>query len=74
MLSANILFFYALSKRKVAEISFYYYIQPVVAVAIAWLILNEKLSLAYAMGAVVVLVGIFIAQTKKRTKASLDTL
>lgn len=71
MASANILFFYALSKRKISQISFYYYIEPVVIVIIAYLLLNESFSISYLVGAIFVGLGLWIAETNKNKRGSL---
>lgn len=71
MALANILFFYALGKRKISQIIFYYYVEPVVIVVIAYLLLSEGFSLSYVIGSALVAAGLWIAETNKNRPRSL---
>lgn len=62
MLTANILFFYALRARNIAQISYYYYIQPAAVILAAWFLLAERPTISYVVGFAFIIVGVFIAE------------
>lgn len=70
ILAANILFFYALSVRKITQISFYYYIQPAVVILAAWFLLSERPTLSYWFGLLLIGIGVFIAEKYTSQKVS----
>lgn len=57
---------YALSKLPTSVVSLYSYINPVVAVYLGWLILDETITIYAILGMVVIFSGVALVQTKKR--------
>jgi drug/metabolite transporter (DMT)-like permease len=53
-------YLYALRKLPVSVVSLYAYINPVVAVVLGWLVLDEKLNLRIVLSIAIVLAGIFL--------------
>lgn len=53
---------YALKKLHVQETAIFHYVSPLVAVAVAYPLLGEKPDIFFAIGAVCVAIGIFIAE------------
>ncbi|MCS6974521.1 MAG: EamA family transporter [Cyclobacteriaceae bacterium] len=53
-------YLYALRTLPIALVSVYAYINPVVAVVLGWLVLDEKLNLRIVFAIIVVLIGIFL--------------
>ncbi|MBY0434955.1 MAG: EamA family transporter [Cyclobacteriaceae bacterium] len=51
---------YAIKKLPMTLVSLYAYINPIVAVLLGWLVLNEKLNLRIALAIVVTVAGIYI--------------
>ena len=60
---------YALSKIRVSTMSLYAYINPIVAVLLGWLILNERLTVVSIAAMVTILGGVAIVQTSSRRPA-----
>ncbi|HEY4963890.1 MAG TPA: DMT family transporter [Candidatus Saccharimonadales bacterium] len=63
---ANFLFFYALRYKQVQSVGTYQYIDPLVTVAGAWVFLSERPIPTFYIGAVLVLIGVYIVETKMR--------
>ncbi|HYM95575.1 MAG TPA: DMT family transporter, partial [Chitinophagaceae bacterium] len=59
-LLAFICYLYALQKLPTEQVSVYAYINPVVAVILGWLIMNEKLSVFIGIGGIVALLGVYL--------------
>jgi drug/metabolite transporter (DMT)-like permease len=57
---------YVLTKLPTPVVSLYAYINPVVAVILGWLILDEKLNAAILTGCVVIVAGVYIVNTGYR--------
>lgn len=57
---------YVLTKLPTPVVSLYAYINPVVAVILGWLILDEKLNAAILFGCVVIVAGVYIVNTGYR--------
>ncbi len=57
---AYVLYYYAISKLPMTIVSLYSYINPMVAVALGTIILNEKLNLKIAVAFVVTIGGIYL--------------
>jgi drug/metabolite transporter (DMT)-like permease len=53
-------YIYALSKLPTTIVSVYAYINPLVAIVLGWLILNERMDLMVGLSAIVTLTGIFL--------------
>ncbi len=53
-------YLYALRALPVSVVSLYAYVNPVVAVVLGWLVLDEKLNLRIVIAIVIVLAGIFL--------------
>lgn len=53
-------YLYALRKLPISVVSLYAYINPVVAVVLGWLVLDEKLNLRIVIAIAIVLTGIFL--------------
>jgi drug/metabolite transporter (DMT)-like permease len=58
-------FIYALSKLPITTVSMYAYINPVIAVILGWLILDERLDWSVATATTVVLLGIALVKSAK---------
>lgn len=61
---------YAIKKLPMTLVSLYAYINPIVAVLLGWLVLNEKLNLQIAIAIFVTVAGIFIVNKGYQLKAS----
>ena len=55
-------YIYAIAKLPLSLVSTYAYINPVIALFLGWLILDEKLNLQIAIAAVVIIAGVFIVK------------
>jgi drug/metabolite transporter (DMT)-like permease len=55
-------YIYAIAKLPLSLISTYAYINPVIALFLGWLILDEKLNFQIAMAAAVIIAGVFIVK------------
>ncbi len=51
---------YALSKLPPSQVSIYAYINPIIAVGLGWAILDERISAAVLIGAVVTIAGVYL--------------
>jgi len=58
-------FIYALSKLPITTVSMYAYINPVIAVILGWLILQERLDWSVATATTVVLLGVGLVRSAK---------
>lgn len=67
LLIANVLFYYALRYKRVQETGMYGYIDSTTSIIAAWFILGERASPGFILGAVLVFVGIYLAEVY-RTK------
>ena len=56
-------YIYALGALPVSFVSTFAYINPVIAVLLGWLILDERLDLYVAMATAVILAGVLLVQT-----------
>lgn len=63
-------YIYALSKLRTSTTSLYAYVNPVVAVFLGWLILDERLTWVSIAAMVTILAGVAIVQTGPKTKAA----
>ncbi len=61
---ANCLFMYGLKRKKAQEIGAFTYVSPLATIVAAWLILDEKISLKVAGGALLIFIGIYFASVK----------
>ncbi len=72
---AYICFTYAIKKLPVTVVSLYAYINPLVAVFLGWLILNEKFSLKIFIAMLITVAGVYLVnrgyQLRKEWKAQL---
>lgn len=64
-LIAYIFFQKGLKNLKASESAIFYYLQPLFGVPISIIFLHEELSLIFAIGAITILCGIYIAEFKK---------
>lgn len=69
-MAAYVCYSYAIKKLPMTMVSLYAYINPVVAVLLGWLLLNEKLTLQIALAILVTIAGIYIVNIGYRTKNS----
>jgi len=60
------LFVYANTKLSAARVAVYAYINPIVAIILGWLILQEKLNLYIGIGTIITLVGVYIVNNEFR--------
>jgi drug/metabolite transporter (DMT)-like permease len=58
-------FIYALSKLPITTVSMYAYINPVIAVLLGWLILDERLDWSIVTATTVVLLGVALVRSAK---------
>jgi drug/metabolite transporter (DMT)-like permease len=58
-------FVYALDKLPSSTVSLYAYINPIIAVMLGKMILNERMDLAVIMGSGVIFLGVFLVQTSR---------
>jgi len=65
---------YALSKIRVSTMSLYAYINPIVAVLLGWLILNERVTTVSLAAMAIILAGVAIVQSSKRASAAVVKL
>ena len=56
-------YIYALSKLPVSKLSMYAYINPVIAVVLGWLILDERFDAVMVTSTIMVLVGVVLVKT-----------
>jgi len=62
---------FAISKLPPAQVSIYAYINPIVAVALGWLLLQEKMNANMALGTAITLSGVWLVNKEfKKTKAT----
>lgn len=58
---AYILWYWALGSGGIARIGLFQFLQPVSGVALAWLILGERLSLTFVAASLIIMLGVIIA-------------
>ncbi|MGE5842351.1 MAG: EamA family transporter, partial [Deltaproteobacteria bacterium] len=58
-------FVYALAKLPATKVSMYAYVNPVIAVALGWLILNERMDWSVILATTVVLLGVVLVKSSK---------
>lgn len=68
MFMANLFFIYGLKHKKAHSIGVYQYLQSVSVVVASWVILAERPSLKFAVGAALVVVGAYWAESKPPRK------
>ena len=62
---------FAISKLPPAQVSIYAYINPIVAVGLGWLLLQEKMNANMAFGTVITLSGVWLVNKEfKKTKST----
>lgn len=72
-------YIYAFANLPVSFVSTYAYINPVIALFLGWLILDEKISYTMILGAIIILISVYIvkkgntAKTKLRTTSSVQS-
>ena len=62
---AYMLFQKGLASLKASESAIFYYIQPLFGIPISMIFLHENISISFIVGAITILVGIYIAEFKK---------
>lgn len=60
-------YIYAISKLPVSFVTTYAYINPVIALFLGWLVLDEKLNIWIGVSAVIILTGVWLVQKGIRT-------
>jgi drug/metabolite transporter (DMT)-like permease len=65
-------YIYAVAKLPVAFVSTYAYINPVIALFLGWLILDESLNYAMIIGAVVILIGVYTVKKGSDARTKLN--
>jgi len=58
-----VLWYWVLKRMEASRLAVYHNIQPVVATAIAWLMLGEQITSAFVVGGAIVLTGLILAET-----------
>jgi drug/metabolite transporter (DMT)-like permease len=62
---------FAISKLPPAQVSIYAYINPIVAIALGWLLLQEKMNSNMALGTAITLSGVWLVNKEfKKTKST----
>ncbi len=61
-------YLYALSKLSPTRVSIYAYINPIVAVLLGWIVLDEKLTLLIVVAMSVTLIGVYFVNTSGSSK------
>ena len=59
-------YIYALSKLPSSLVSVYAYINPVIAVWLGWLILNEEVTLTTILATAIILCGVWLVRSKPK--------
>jgi len=65
---------YALSKIRATNVSLYAYVNPVVAVILGWLILNEQLTPMSFVAMIVILGGVALVQSARSSSPAVTTV
>lgn len=63
---SNYLFFYALRYKKAQDTGVYQYLDPLTTIIVAWFLLTERPSSTFALGAGLVLAGVYITEYHHR--------
>lgn len=63
---ANFLFYYGLRYKKAQDTGVYQYIDPAVAIVAAWFLLGERPTPSFTVGAVMVVLGVYIVERRIR--------
>ncbi len=58
-------FIYALAKLPATKVSMYAYVNPVIAVVLGWLILNERMDWSVILATAVVLLGVVLVKSSR---------
>jgi drug/metabolite transporter (DMT)-like permease len=58
-------FIYALAKLPATKVAMYAYINPVIAVILGWLILNERMDLSMLLATAIVLLGVVLVKSSR---------
>ncbi len=58
-----------LARLKAAEVGVYLYVEPLITMVGAWLILSEQITIWLILGAVLITVGVFISENQGKKKA-----
>jgi drug/metabolite transporter (DMT)-like permease len=62
---------FAISKLPPAQVSLYAYINPIVAVGLGWLLLQEKMNVSMIFGTIITLGGVWLVNREfKKLKTS----
>ncbi len=59
---AYVSYIYAVANLPVSFVSTYAYINPIIALFLGWLILDEKLNYTIMIGAIIILIGVYIVK------------
>lgn len=71
IVTANLLFYYALRRKQAHSTGIYSYLDPAVTVIAAWFILGERPNTGFVIGASLVLLGIYLAELHKKHRRHL---
>lgn len=66
-------FVFAVSKLPATQVSLYAYINPIVAIGLGWLLLNEKLTVNVITGALITLAGVYLVNKEFKKQQRVDT-
>ena len=69
---AFVAYLYALQNLPTEQASVYAYINPIVAVLLGWLILNEKLTIYITIGGAVTLLGVYLVNRAFKTTPAVE--
>jgi drug/metabolite transporter (DMT)-like permease len=62
---ASFLFYYALRYKKAESVGVYQYLEPLSTIIAAWFLLGERITNKFAIGAVLVFVGVYVVEFLK---------
>ena len=64
---ANVLFMYALQRKKAQDAGIFTYLHPIVTAIAAWFILSEKPDEKLVLGALLIISGIYLSEARRMT-------
>jgi len=66
---ANVLFMYALQRKKAQDAGIFTYLHPIVTAIAAWFILSEKPDEKLVLGALLIISGIYLSEARRKTSS-----
>jgi drug/metabolite transporter (DMT)-like permease len=72
-LLAYVCYIYALSKLPSSQVAIYAYINPVIAVWLGWLILNERVTSTTLVATAVILCGVWMVRSERKARETTES-